>query len=111
MVRSLFILSSRCNIEPHAKYLAVHLLDRYMCNTFWDCISVADLSEASVRELREKMSYQIKLVMASCLQIASKVDLYKTGLGISQVRPTLYTSLCFPELDVTICGGYCSQAE
>jgi hypothetical protein len=86
MVRAIFIISNSFNIEPYAKYLAVHLLDKYMSCFFWELISsYSELTEITMRQVYDKMACQMKLVLASCLQIASKVDLYKTGLGISQV--------------------------
>ncbi|XP_011495268.1 PREDICTED: uncharacterized protein LOC105360157 isoform X2 [Ceratosolen solmsi marchali] len=90
MVRAIFIISNSFHIEPYAKYLAVHLLDKYMSCLFWELISsCSEVTESTMRQLYDKMSCQMKLVLASCLQIASKVDLYKTGLGISQIQDLL----------------------
>lgn len=86
MIEMIFVLSRRCNLEPHAKFLAIHLLDQYSGCLFWELVSSSpQLNDAAMKQVREKTSSQIKLVLATCLQIASKVDLYKTGLDVEQV--------------------------
>lgn len=86
-MKALFIISDRFGVEVEAKYLAVHLLDRYLGRLFWDRFSsLPEVSHESMQQVRQHMSSQLKLALASCLQIASKVNLFRSGLCVSQVR-------------------------
>ncbi|OXU31238.1 hypothetical protein TSAR_014772 [Trichomalopsis sarcophagae] len=91
MIQMIFLLSSRYDLEPQAKHMAVHLLDQYMARLFWEIVSNSPKlnDKAAEKQLRDKMSSQVRLVMVICLQIASKVDLYKTGLDVEQVQNIL----------------------
>ncbi|KAL7305920.1 hypothetical protein TKK_0001397 [Trichogramma kaykai] len=89
MISAIFSMASRFEIEPHAKYMAVHLLDRYLGLFFWELIADSEITESTLRRARSEMFSQIKLVLVSCLQIASKVALFSTGLGIPMVRDIL----------------------
>ncbi|CAB0034684.1 unnamed protein product [Trichogramma brassicae] len=86
MISAIFSMASRFEIEPHAKYMAVHLLDRYLGLFFWELIADSEITESTLRRARSEMFSQIKLVLVSCLQIASKVALFSTGLGIPMVK-------------------------
>lgn len=86
MVKTLFRISDRYQIGPHAKHLAVHLVDRYINQHFLNLVkSSIELTSKAMQYIRDKMLNGAKLDLVTCLMIASKVDLFKTGLTISQV--------------------------
>ncbi|KAJ8667486.1 hypothetical protein QAD02_009149 [Eretmocerus hayati] len=98
VIRAVFIMSDQLNVEAQAKYLAVHLYDRYAGRRFMEIIRNAPENEDSIEaciskmtRLRENLAEQLVLDLACCLQIASKVDLFRTGIGISQVKDLLST--------------------
>ncbi|XP_058805563.1 uncharacterized protein LOC131672388 [Phymastichus coffea] len=89
-IKAIFIISERFRVEHEAKYLAVHLLDRYMGCLYWERVSgLPEVNAEGARQVAQHMSSQLRLVLATCLQIASKVDLFRTGLSVSQVQDLL----------------------
>lgn len=85
------------DIEIYGKHMAIHIMDRYWSKLYWNLLSkqlsaakltsssIMNVGEIVLRKVCDAMASQIKLAVAVCIQIASKVDLYKTCLSLSQV--------------------------
>lgn len=88
IVNAIFKITEYLDLGPNARYIAIHLYDKFMCNYFWEVYNAqaVDQNESSWSEVCKKISSQSKLYLMSCLQVASKVDSHSKSLGISQVH-------------------------
>ncbi|XP_014211677.1 uncharacterized protein LOC106641686 [Copidosoma floridanum] len=100
VLRLIYIICKHFDVEPQAKYMAIHILDRYWSKLFWELLSshlsflspVASSStslnipEFTIQQVCEKMKSQAQIAVAICIQIANKVE---SGLGLSQLKEIL----------------------
>ncbi|XP_076300786.1 cyclin N-terminal domain-containing protein 1 [Lasioglossum baleicum] len=91
IVSAIFQITEHLDLGPDAKYITIHLYDRFMCNYFWEVYKAetTDHTETSWREVCKRISSQSKLYLISCLQLASKMDSYSKNLGVTQVHHIL----------------------
>ena len=91
IVSAIFKITEHLDLGPDARYTAIHLYDKFMCNYFWEVYDAqaAHQSESSWSEVCKKISSQSKLYLMSCLQLASKMDSHSGSLRISQILNVL----------------------
>ncbi|XP_012252813.2 cyclin N-terminal domain-containing protein 1-like [Athalia rosae] len=88
VIRTIFVISGHFGLAPNARYLTVHLFDKFMCNHFCELYAAKmgmDPTESCWPQICKAISSQAKLKLMSCMQLASKMDSHSKGLSISQV--------------------------
>ena len=105
----IFSIVDEFDLEPNAKYLALHLYDKYMNNISWEAYKIAiknGLSEDLWEQEQKKSSNEAKLRLLSCIQLASKMDSNVKCLGIVEVNKSLQINnffLYYQMRSITFC--------
>ncbi|XP_076236646.1 cyclin N-terminal domain-containing protein 1 [Calliopsis andreniformis] len=91
IVTAIFKIAEYLDLGPDARYIAIHLYDKFMCNYFWEIYNdqTIDQSDSFWSQVCQEISGQSKLYLMSCLQLASKMDSHSKSLGISQILSIL----------------------
>lgn len=91
-VKLIFNIIEQFKFHRNAKYLAVHLFEKYINFKIWEtCNTVHDNVNPNYISKREAVNNkpEIKLRLLSCIQIASKMDSNEDYLKISHIKNML----------------------
>ena len=89
VIKLIFMIADEFSLHSNAKYLAIHLYDKFMNRRSWEALKALEESgnsEVLWEQEQRKMCAEGKLRLLSCIQLASKMDSSEKSLGIYDVN-------------------------
>lgn len=92
IIKMIFVIAEEFSLHSNAKYLAIHLYEKYMNRRICEAskgLKKSGSSETLWEQEQKKMCAEGKLRLLSCIQLASKMDSNEKSLGICDVSKIL----------------------
>ncbi|XP_033223094.1 cyclin N-terminal domain-containing protein 1-like [Belonocnema kinseyi] len=92
IIKMIFLIAEEFALHSNAKYLAIHLYEKYMNRRICEVskgLQKSGSSETLWEQEQRKMCSEGKLRLLSCIQLASKMDSNEKSLGICDVQIAL----------------------